>query len=283
MLATTGLIELEPYEGAYTNKIITDRDFKLHDSSLLVFPIIDATNTSFGGVTASRDFFNVIGRATVVNYSNLKVNPNTTQNITLRKNDVQGDIVYHGMTAGFINFGDIDLNGGYIELIRYGEDWTLSRTTNGKFDLNDLSTLTYENLAKTLEENIDRPNDPHYISYFINSNQTQVDAVSPNPTKGVINDNVNLRGGNIFINTFDADIDRDDYRPYVNYLEAGGTGDVVYNSGDIGIVHLFGGDSILINNRSHITDSRGNELPQNEQTAGYIYIYLLRTMIHLQY
>lgn len=269
MFATAGLIELEPYEGAYTNVIITERDYKLHDSSLLVFPIMDVTNTSFGGVSAARDFFNVMGRATVVNYSNLKVNPNTSQNITLRKNDVEGDIVYHGMNAGFINFGDIDLNGGYINLKGYDGNSSLSRTTNEKFNLNDLSTLTYENLAKTLEENVDRPNNSHYISYFINSNQTQVDAVSPNPTKGVINDNVDVNGS-IFMNIFDADIDRDDYRPYVHYLQSSGKGAVIYNSGDMGILRLSGTDSVLINDISHITDERGNELPENKQTAGYI-------------
>ncbi len=95
MFVSAGLVELEPYQGAYANKIMNQLDYKLHDSSLLVLPIIDTTNTSFGGVSSSRDFFNVMGRATVVNYSNLKVNPNTSQDITLRKSDVKGDIAYN--------------------------------------------------------------------------------------------------------------------------------------------------------------------------------------------
>lgn len=270
MFVSAGLVELEPYQGAYANKIMNQLDYKLHDSSLLVLPIIDATNTSFGGVSSSRDFFNVMGRATVVNYSNLKVNPNTSQNITLRKNDVKGDIAYDGMNAGFINFGDIDLNGGTVSLTGYDGTPTLSRTTNGKLNLNDLSTLTYENIFNVLDYNSTYPTKEHYISYFINSNQTQVDAVSPNPTKGVINDNVSVKGGAIFINTFDADIDRDDYRPSVHYLETEGSGNVIYNSGDMSLVRVNGQDSVLINDKSHITDQAGKELPENKQTSGYI-------------
>ncbi len=84
-IANAGLIELEPYEGVYTNVIMNDRDFKLQDSSLLIFPIMDVTNTSYGVVTAARDYFEILGRATVINYSNLKVNPNSTQDIHLKK------------------------------------------------------------------------------------------------------------------------------------------------------------------------------------------------------
>lgn len=270
MFVSAGLVELEPYQGAYANKIMNQLDYKLHDSSLLVLPIIDTTNTSFGGVSSSRDFFNVMGRATVVNYSNLKVNPNTSQDITLRKSDVKGDIAYKGMNAGFINFGDIDLNGGTINLTGYDGTSTLSRTTNGKLNLNDLSTLTYENIFNVLDYNSTYPTKEHYISYFINSNQTQVDAVSPTPTKGIINDNVSVKGGAIFINAFDADIDRDDYRPSVHYLETEGSGNVIYNSGDMSLVRVNGQDSVLINDKSHITDQTGKELPENKQTAGYI-------------
>lgn len=270
MFVSAGLVELEPYQGAYANKIMNQLDYKLHDASLLVLPIIDATNTSFGGVSSSRDFFNVMGRATVVNYSNLKVNPNTSQDITLRKNDVKGDIAYDGMNAGFINFGDIDLNGGTINLTGYDGTPTLSRTTNGKLNLNDLSTLTYENIFNVLDYNSTYPTKEHYISYFINSNQTQVDAVSPTPTKGIINDNVLVKGGAIFINAFDADIDRDDYRPSVHYLESEGSGNVIYNSGDMSLVRVNGQDSVLINDKSHITDQAGKELPENKQTSGYI-------------
>lgn len=270
MFVSAGLIELEPYQGAYANKIITERDYKLHDSSFLVLPIIDVTNTSMGGVSSTRDFFNVMGRATVINYSNLKVNPNTTQDITLRKSDVKGDIAYKGMNAGFINFGDIDLNGGTVNLTGYDGTPTLSRTTNGKLNLNDLLTLTYKNIFEVLDYNSMYPTKVHYISYFINSNQVEVGAVSPTPTKGVINDNVYVNGGAIFINTFDADVDRDDYRPSVHYLKSEGSGNVIYNSGDMSLVSVEGKDSVLINDTSHITDAAGKELPANKQTAGYI-------------
>lgn len=274
MFVSAGLVELEPYQGAYANKIMNQLDYKLHDSSLLVLPIIDATNTSFGGVSSSRDFFNVMGRATVVNYSNLKVNPNTSQDITLRKSDVKGDIAYKGMNAGFINFGDIDLNGGTVNLTGYDGTPTLSRTTNGKLNLNDLSTLTYENIFNVLDYNSTYPTKEHYISYFINSNQTQVDSVSPTPTKGVINDNVSVKGGAIFINAFDADIDRDDYRPSVHYLETEGSGNVIYNSGDMSLVRVNGQDSVLINDKSHITDQAGKELPEKM-------IHLFKSLVKL--
>lgn len=46
MFVSAGLVELEPYQGAYANKIMTQTDYKLHDSSFLVLPIVGVTNTS---------------------------------------------------------------------------------------------------------------------------------------------------------------------------------------------------------------------------------------------
>lgn len=210
--------EIPSGSGYYINSSLNGYDYKLHDRTLLIFvPGADATSSGL-----PKDFIAVMGRGQLMNYANLDAfDSSQNQGIILREASVEEDTYTKSMNAGMFNFGSIELAQGEIVLQGYKKfnNHTISSTTNGNLDINNLSSLTYNNIIDAIDDNNHYPNNLAYIAYFINANTNEDYAANTiSPIFGNIDGNVRMKSGSIFMNLFDADVDRDSYRPFVRTL-----------------------------------------------------------------